>query len=231
MGPVEVALEHVAGIALEGLAVVVEDVAEHPGRRVVALGPREQLEAVGVGPGEHVALLHAAEAVDGGAVEVHALVERVLELGRADGDGLELAEHIGEPQPDQADAALLDGAEHVVLLTFHGAHVGTSPRAPRTGPFPVHGAFTNGQWVRNCALEAWVRLRRARRRAPAASRIVACRSRNARTTVSLRLASVPCRSDRECIGSNGGTRARKHSRGRSHAGQVGGARVHRLPVL
>ena len=38
---------------------------------------------VGVGAGEHVALLHPAEAVDGRAVEVHALVEGVLELGRA----------------------------------------------------------------------------------------------------------------------------------------------------
>ena len=49
----------------------------------VGIGPGQQLEAVGVGPGEHVALLHPGEAVDGRAVEVHALLEGVLELGRA----------------------------------------------------------------------------------------------------------------------------------------------------
>ena len=73
----------------------------------------------GVGPGEHVALLHAAEAVDRRAVELHALVEGVLELGRRDGEGLELAEHVGEPEPDEPDPAFLDGAQHVVLLAFH----------------------------------------------------------------------------------------------------------------
>ena len=68
-----------------------------------SLGPRQQLEGVRVGPGEHVALLDAAEAVDGRAVEVHALLEGVLELGRGDGERLELAEHVGEPEPDEAD--------------------------------------------------------------------------------------------------------------------------------
>ena len=90
-GLVEVAPEHLAGVALERGAVDVGDVAEHPGRRAVGVGPREQLEAVGVGAGQHVALLHPAEPVDGGAVEAHALVEGALELGGRDGEGLELA--------------------------------------------------------------------------------------------------------------------------------------------
>ena len=81
-GPVEVAAQDLAGIALEGRAVVVDDVAEDAGRHVVGLVPREQLEGVGIGDGEHVALLDPAEAVDGRAVEVHTLVEGGLQLRR-----------------------------------------------------------------------------------------------------------------------------------------------------
>ena len=62
----------------------------------------------GSGIGEHVALLDAAEPVDRRAVERHPVLERVLELGRADREALEVAEHVGEPQADEADAALFD---------------------------------------------------------------------------------------------------------------------------
>ena len=43
-------------------------------------------------------------------------LERVVELGRADREALEVAEHVGEPQPDQPHAAFFDGAQHVVTL-------------------------------------------------------------------------------------------------------------------
>ena len=82
-------------------------------------GPGQQLEGLGVGHGQHVALLDPAEPVDGRAVEGHALLEGVLELGRGDVEVLGRAEHVGEPQLDEADAALLDGPQHVVLLAFH----------------------------------------------------------------------------------------------------------------
>ena len=75
---------------------------------------------VGVGPGEDVALLHAGEAVDRRTVERHALLEGVLQLDRADGEALELAEDVREPQPHEADAALLDRAQDVIALSFHG---------------------------------------------------------------------------------------------------------------
>ena len=48
-GPLEVAPQHLAGVALERSTVEVEDVAEDPGFGGVGIGPREQLEAVGVG--------------------------------------------------------------------------------------------------------------------------------------------------------------------------------------
>ena len=86
----------------------------------------------GVGAGEHVALLHPAVAVDRRAVELHALLEGVLELRRRDGERLELAEHVAEPEPDQPDPALLDRAQHVVLLALDHPSMLTWPaRAPR----------------------------------------------------------------------------------------------------
>jgi hypothetical protein len=57
-GLVEVAAQHLAGIALERRAVEVADVAEHAGLGSMRVGPRQQLEGVRIGHGEHVALLH-----------------------------------------------------------------------------------------------------------------------------------------------------------------------------
>jgi hypothetical protein len=54
VGTVEVAAQHVAGVALERLARQVLDVAEHPGDRGVVAPPRQDLEGVGIGHGEHV---------------------------------------------------------------------------------------------------------------------------------------------------------------------------------
>ena len=91
--------QHLAGVALERRAVEVLDVAEHAGRRARRRSAHgSSSKRVRVGPGEHVGLLHAAEPVDGRAVELHALLEGVLELGRGDGERLQLAEHVGEPR-------------------------------------------------------------------------------------------------------------------------------------
>ena len=153
-GPVEVAPQHLAGVALEGRAVEVEDVAEHPGLGRVRVGPREQLEGVGVGPGEHVALLHPGEAVDRRAVEGHALLEGVLELGGGDGEALQLAEHVGEPEPDEPDAALLDRAQHVVLLAFHDASLAARPCDGPARQFIRRSHAGNGGETASCHSDA-----------------------------------------------------------------------------
>src|SRR4029453_2281890 len=54
-------------------------------------------------------------------VELHAALERVLELGRGDGERLQEPEHVGEPQADEADVTVLARPEHVLLLLVHGA--------------------------------------------------------------------------------------------------------------
>jgi len=118
-GAVEVPLQHVAGVTLERLAREVLHVAEHPGDGSVVTAPRDDVEGVGIGHGQHVRLLDPAVALDRRAVEGHALLEGALELRRRDGEALERAEDVGEPEPDEPDPALLDGAHHVVELAFH----------------------------------------------------------------------------------------------------------------
>ena len=88
-----------------------------------AIAPRQHLEGVGVGHGQHVALERSPEPVDRGAIERHPVLERVLQLGRADREALQAAEHVGEPQPDQPHPAFLDGVQDVVTLLFqhHGS--------------------------------------------------------------------------------------------------------------
>ena len=123
----ELPLQHAARIAVERRAVGVEDVAEHPRDRMLGL-PRDQLERRGVGHRDHVGLLDPAEALDRGAVEAHPLGERSLELLGRDREGLQEAQHVGEPQADEPDTSLLDRAQHVLGFGGqHGTRVGAAP--------------------------------------------------------------------------------------------------------
>ena len=117
VGLVEATAQHLTGIAEEWLAVEHRDVAEHAGDRLIG-SPGEQLERGGIRAGEHVRLDVAAVAVNGRAIEGHALFERVLELGRGDREALQEPEDIGEPEVDETDTALLDGSQHVVMLAL-----------------------------------------------------------------------------------------------------------------
>ena len=133
--PFEVPLQHVARVAVERLARVHLDVAEHAGDGGVGIVAREQLERVGIGPGEHVGLLDPAVALDRGSVEGHALLEGGLQLGRRDLDRLEKAQHVGEPQPDESDAPLLHRPQDVLVLALHYMAPSSSAQcAVRAGP-------------------------------------------------------------------------------------------------
>ncbi len=76
----------------------------------------------GIGVGDHVRFLDAGEAVDRGTVEAHALFERAFELGRGDGEALEGAEHVREPQPDELDLLVLDDLEDILRREFLVCH-------------------------------------------------------------------------------------------------------------
>ena len=132
-GPVQVAAQHVAGVPVERCAVEVGDVAEHPGLGSLRIAPGEQLEGVRIRHRQDVALLDPAEPVDGGAVEGHPLLQRVLQLCGADGEALELAEHVGEPEANEADPALLHRPHDVVLVSLHAHRLQSGPgwRCPR----------------------------------------------------------------------------------------------------
>ena len=105
-------------------------------------------KVVEVGPGQDVGLLDAAEAVDRAAVEGHPLVQGVLELGGGDVEGLVAPEDVGEPQLDEADAALLDGAQDVLGLALHTGVILAPPRPAPTGPSATTAAWRRG---RRCA--------------------------------------------------------------------------------
>src|SRR5207342_1601609 len=63
----------------------------------------------------------------GRAVEPDAVGERPFQLRGGHGDRLEVAEHVGEPQPHEADVAFLERAEDELLLPIH-ASLSTGPR-------------------------------------------------------------------------------------------------------
>ncbi len=112
----EVALQDVAGIPLERLAAGVDDVAEHPGHRVLAGPPWKDGEGVGVRQGHHVGFLRPRESLHRGAVEAHPLLQRLLQLLDGDGDVLEGAKDVGEPEADELDPQVAGGLEDVLLI-------------------------------------------------------------------------------------------------------------------
>ena len=93
-----------------GLALGRADVGEHArdAAALVLRAPRQHRERRRVRHRDHVGLLDRVEAGDRGAVEAHAALEGVVELGGVDRERLQLPEDVGEPEADEADAALLD---------------------------------------------------------------------------------------------------------------------------
>ena len=113
--PLDDPLQHVPGIAGEGGAVGVVDLADEPGHLAVLGPPGENGEGVQVGVEVLVGLLNADKALDGAAVHHNFIVQRPLDLGGGDGHVFELAENVGELHPDELDVFVLDQAEDVLL--------------------------------------------------------------------------------------------------------------------
>src|SRR5680860_658117 len=96
--------------------------------------PGQDLERRRVRLGEHVGLVHTGETLDRGAVEPDAFGERALELGGCDRDRLEVTEHVGEPQPYEANITLLECAKNELFLLAHSAPPETSFHLVRCVP-------------------------------------------------------------------------------------------------
>ena len=118
-GPGQRPLQHVARVGEGWGAIRQVDVTEHPSAARCLRSPWQHLKGAGVGLGQHVRLGDTGETLDRRAVETDALDEGALELGRRDGHRLEETEHIGEPQPHEADVPLLERPEHKFLLLVH----------------------------------------------------------------------------------------------------------------
>ena len=116
---VEHALEHAAGVGGANLTVGGEHVTEHAGGVVFFTAPGQNLEGGGVRLQQHVGFVDAGETLNRGTIKAQALVEGAFYLGGCERDGLEGADHVGEPEADEADVALFDGAQYEFLLTVH----------------------------------------------------------------------------------------------------------------
>ena len=103
-----------ARVALVGLAAGNLDVAEHPAGRLVLGAPGKDVEGRGVRHRDHVGLLDRVEAGDRRAVEAHAALEGVVQLFPVDGEALQLAQDVGEPEADEADVALVADRGYVL---------------------------------------------------------------------------------------------------------------------
>ena len=118
-GLVEHALEHAAGVGGADLAVGGKHVTEHAGGVVFLAAPGQDLEGGGVRLQQHVGFVDAGETLNRGAVKAQALIEGAFYFSRCERHGFEGADHIGEPETDEADVALFDGAQYEFLLAVH----------------------------------------------------------------------------------------------------------------
>ncbi len=98
-----------------------DDIAEHPCGAWTLATPGQHLKRSRIGLDQHVGLVDPGEPLDRAAVETDALREGALELRWSNGDRLQLAQHVREPQSHEADVAFFDGAEDELLLTIHSA--------------------------------------------------------------------------------------------------------------
>src|SRR5947209_2396191 len=90
--------QDVTWIAVEGLAIRCEDAADAAGGGILAAFPGDELEGADVRHEVHVGLGDAGEALDRGAVEPGAMLDRVGELVNRDSDTLYGAGDVGELQ-------------------------------------------------------------------------------------------------------------------------------------
>ena len=136
--PLERPAEHVAWIALVGLAVGLDDVADHPADLGLARRRRHDPEGRRVGHRDHVGFLDRVEARDRRAVEAHAVVERARSSLEGDREALQVPLEIGEPEEDVLDLVLLDAGEN--LAARLGIRRRTGPALDHPHVSPLLGA-------------------------------------------------------------------------------------------
>jgi hypothetical protein len=122
--PLDLALEHPAGVTFERGTVGVGNVADQAGYAPPAgvldlVG--EDDESVVVGLEQHVGLFDAGEPLDRRAVEHHLAVQGLLELRDGHLDVLVLAQNVGELEPQEPDVVFGHRLEDFFLRESHTA--------------------------------------------------------------------------------------------------------------
>ena len=105
------------------------------------LPPRQQLERVGIGERVHVALVRTGKTLDRGAVEAHAVLQRVRQLRDRDRHAFQEAQNIREPEPDEPDILVAGRLEHEVAVgfVFQMLHTLAGPNQQKRRDRPVAG--------------------------------------------------------------------------------------------
>ena len=119
--PLDHLLQNAPGIAHEGRAVRIVDVADQTGHLAVLGPPGQDGEGIQVRPQVLVGLLNADKALNGAAVQHDLVVYGPLHLGRRDGDVFHLSENVGELHADELNIFFLHQADNILFAVFaHG---------------------------------------------------------------------------------------------------------------
>src|SRR6267154_1053213 len=130
LDPLEGALQDVPGVPRVGRAVRILDVADQPAHALAVHFPGEDLERAPVRHRDEIALVDPGEALDGGAVDAHALFERVGQYAERDAHALQLTQNVDEPEMDHLHTAFF--AElHDLLRRLQALH----PLSPSFNPW------------------------------------------------------------------------------------------------
>ena len=110
-----------AGVPLEGAAIGMENIAEHP-HHLALLGPPRQLYQRGrVRPQQQVGACLTAEALDGGGVDGDAVFKSAAQLTGHNGHIVLLSVDVAEGQADEPDILLLHELHDLFPRILHGS--------------------------------------------------------------------------------------------------------------
>ncbi|OQB37867.1 MAG: hypothetical protein BWY06_02210 [Candidatus Latescibacteria bacterium ADurb.Bin168] len=115
-------LEYETRVTLVRCPVRLADLTKHAGNRMVGLrAPGKYLETGWDGNSEHVALIRAREAFNGGAIKTNAVNQRVFQLINDNGDAFQKTQNVGEPKANELDLVVFRLFDDVACISvFHG---------------------------------------------------------------------------------------------------------------
>ena len=132
--PLHGALQHIARVPDKGLLIHAVHVADQARHLALLRPPGEYLKGVQVGIQVHVGLVDPHKALDGGAVEHAAVVQRFLKLAGRDSHIFQHSEDIRKLQTDEFHILLLRKADYIFLTVFAHCFLPFSSETSETRP-------------------------------------------------------------------------------------------------